>query len=52
MSNRYIKYHYMFWKHTSYCNWDEIQFSVKLYFSGHRLRLQTSIPQSTVVSVT
>ena len=34
----------MFWKHTSYCNWNEINFSVKLYISGHRLRLKTSIP--------
>ena len=36
--------HYIFWKHASHCNWNGIKFSVKLYISGHRLRLQTSIP--------
>ena len=28
--------HFIFWRHTSYCNWNEIKFSVKLYISGHR----------------
>ena len=37
--------HYILWKHTSICKWDE-SFSVKLYISGHRLRLQTSVPRT------
>ena len=37
--------HYIFWKHTLLCKWNE-NFSVKLYISGHRLQLnlQTSVP--------
>ena len=37
--------HYIFWKHNSFCKWNE-NFSVKLYISGHRLELdlQTSVP--------
>ena len=37
--------HYIFWKHTSFCKWNE-NFLVKLYISGHRLQLnlQTSVP--------
>ena len=38
-----ILIHYIFWKYTSFCKWDE-NFSVKLYISEHRLRLQTSVP--------
>ena len=37
--------HYIFWKHTLLCKWNE-NFSVKLYISGHRLQLnlQTRVP--------
>ena len=34
---------YIFWKHTSFCKWNE-NFSMKLYISGHRLRSQTPVP--------
>ena len=37
--------HYIFWKHTSFCKCNE-SFSVKLYISGHRLGLQTSVPRT------
>ena len=44
--------HYIFWKHISFCKWNE-NFSVKLYISGHQLQLdlQTSVP-STLLFVT
>ena len=44
--------HYIFWKHTSFCKWND-NFSVKLYIFKHQLRLdlQTSVPH-TVLFVT
>ena len=44
--------HYIFWKHTSFCKWNQ-NFSVKLYISGHRLQLnlQSSV-QCTLLFVT
>ena len=48
----YILNHYIFWKHTSFCKWNE-NFSVKLYISEHQLQLdlQTRVP-STLPFVT